>query len=170
MDSQEVAPKGAEAAFVPGVIPLHPRMVTVWALRNGLGFAVMLLPLLVPVSVLRDLMPVPLAVCIALVLGLLLGWRYALRYAALYSAQQLADGVLIRRGVWWRSEVFVPRARIQHTEINQGPLDRRWGMASVSIHTAGTRLEQISLPGVPRAVAEALRDVLLDRKAHADGA
>jgi membrane protein YdbS with pleckstrin-like domain len=72
--------------------------------------------------------------------------------------------------VWWRREIFVPRARIQHTEVNQGPLDRRWGMASLSLHTAGTRLENIVLPGLTRAIAERLRDELLDRRRDVDGA
>ena len=42
--------------------------------------------------------------------------------------------------------------------------------AGVSIHTAGTRLESITLPGVPHAIALQLRDALLDRRIHADGA
>ena len=153
-----------------GALPLHARMQTVWALRYGLAFSVPMTMLLVPVSVAKHLMPFWLALPLALLIGMALGWRYAVRYARAFSAAHLVDGVMIRRGVWWRGEVFVPRARIQHTEINQGPLDRRWGMASVSIHTAGTRLESIVVPGLMRDVAEALRDALLDRKSHADGA
>lgn len=153
-----------------GLLPLHPRMRTVWTLAYGSLYALLLTLPLVPLAVAFDLLPLPLAFLLPVVLGCLLGAGYARRYAALYSATALADGVLIRSGVWWRGELFVPRARIQHTEIQQGPLDRRWGMASVSIHTAGTRLESIKLPGLPRPVAESLRDVLLDREAHADGA
>jgi membrane protein YdbS with pleckstrin-like domain len=170
VDSPEVSSTKPDAVAAGGLIPLHPRMRLMWSLSHGFWFGVLLLVPALPLAVLRGGLPLRFVLPLAFVVGALLGWRYALRYAALYSAQQLADGVLIRRGVWWRSEVFVPRARIQHTEINQGPLDRRWGMASVSIHTAGTRLEQIALPGVPRDVAQALRDVLLDRQAHADGA
>lgn len=163
--------ESAATADAPGgLLPLHPRMRWVWTLSHGFGYALPLVAILVPLAVKFDLMPAALAVSVAVLLGFLLGWRYATRYAALYAALHLADGVLIRRGVWWRAEIFVPRARIQHTEVNQGPLDRRWGMASVSLHTAGTRLENISLPGLPRAVAEQLRDTLLDRRIHADGA
>ena len=153
-----------------GALALHARMRTVWTLRYGLLFALPFLPILILLAVRSDLLSFPLALVLALAFGMLLGWRYALRYAALFSVAHLVDGVLIRRGVWWRGEIFVPRARIQHTEINQGPLDRRWGMASVAIHTAGTRLESITVPGLTRALAEALRDALLDRKSHADGA
>lgn len=167
MSDNEVA---AVPASIRGMLPLHPRMRLIWALSHGLGYAIPLVAVLVPLAVKFDVMPVVLALLLAPVIGLLLGWRYATRYAALYAAMHLADGVLIRRGVWWRAEIFVPRARIQHTEVNQGPLDRRWGMASVSLHTAGTRLENIALPGLPRDIAEHLRDELLDRRTHADGA
>jgi uncharacterized protein len=159
-----------ERTTSPVAIPLHPRMRLVWILRFGLLFALPWLPVLFLLTAKLRMMSFAYVPLLAALFGLLLGWRYALRYAALYSAANLADGVLIRRGVWWRAEVFVPRARIQHTEINQGPLDRRWGMASLSIHTAGTRLENITVPGVPRDIAVVLRDTLLDRKAHVDGA
>jgi len=158
------------SALAHGQLPLHPRMRLVWGLNHGVVNALAFTAVLVPLSVKFDWMPVIVAVLLALTAGLGLGWRYAGRYAARYAASHLGDGVLIRRGVWWRAEIFVPRARIQHTEVNQGPLDRRWDMASLSLHTAGTRLEHIVLPGLPRTVAEHLRDTLLDRRPHVDGA
>ncbi len=163
----------APAATPPtnsGLLPLHPRMTLVWTLGHAVLYALPLLGVLLPLSVKFDLLPPVWALLVAPLLGLLFGWAYARRYAALYAALHLADGVLIRRGVWWRREIFVPRARIQHTEVNQGPLDRRWGMASLSLHTAGTRLENIVLPGLTRAIAERLRDELLDRRRDVDGA
>lgn len=168
MMSDEPVSAGATASH--GLLPLHPRIRVVWTLSHGLAYAVPLCLAGIPLSVKFDLVSPVLAGAVAIASGLLLGWRYAMRYAAMYAALHLPDGVLIRRGVWWRSEIFVPRARIQHTEVNQGPLDRRWGMASISLHTAGTRLEHIRLPGLPRDVAERLRDELLDRRVHADGA
>lgn len=168
MSTADVLP--VVARTVLGSLPLHARMRTVWALKYGLLYSVLLTPPLVAGIVLADLAPFFVGALAALIIGTSLGWLYAARYARAFSAVHLVDGMLIRRGVWWRGEVFVPRARIQHTEINQGPLDRRWGMASVAIHTAGTRLESIVVPGLPRALAESLRDALLDRKLHADGA
>lgn len=155
---------------IRGLLPLHPRMRLIWIMNYAVACMVPLCAVFVPIAVKFDVLPVAVALLLAVVLGLLFGLRYARRFAALYAALHLADGVLIRRGVWWRAEIFVPRSRIQHTEVNQGPLDRRWDMASLSLHTAGTRLENIALPGLPRDVAERLRDELLDRRIHADGA
>lgn len=92
------------------------------------------------------------------------GWRYAARYFGAYQARWLPEeGVVLNEGVWWRSEVWVPMARLQHLDVSQGPLDRRWGMASLSLHTAGTHDHKTRIHGLPQAQAHALREALLPR-------
>ena len=58
-------------------------------------------------------------------------------------------------------------ARLQHLDVQQGPLDRRWGMASLSLHTAGSHDHHTRILGLPLAQAHALRDHLLPRQAIA---
>jgi len=109
----------------------------------------------------------PAAVLIAL-LGLALGWWYAGRRFAHYRAEHHeGEGVVLYAGVWWRSEVWVPTARLQHLDVQQGPLDRRWGMASLSLHTAGSHDHHTRILGLPLAQAHALRDHLMPRQAVA---
>ena len=71
------------------------------------------------------------------------------------------DGIEIGRGVWWRRRISVPRSRVQHIDVAQGPIERRFNLATLSIHTAGTHFARVDLPGLsyPRAVS--LRDYLL---------
>lgn len=110
---------------------------------------------------------VPAAALVAL-LGLALGWWYAGKRFAHYRAElHEGEGVVLRSGVWWRSEVWVPTARLQHLDVQQGPLDRRWGMASLSLHTAGSHDHHTRILGLPLAQAHALRDHLLPRQAIA---
>jgi putative membrane protein len=45
----------------------------------------------------------------------------------------LPDGLLTRRGAWYRAAQFVPHARIQSLKVEQGPVQRRRGVASVRI-------------------------------------
>jgi membrane protein YdbS with pleckstrin-like domain len=99
---------------------------------------------------------------------LLLGLSYAYGTAWMrrFRCLLLPDGLLLRRGVWWRVEVFVPRARIQHTELHEAPLMRALGMASLRVFTAGTRLAELAVDGLPRESALRLRDRLLDRHGH----
>lgn len=160
----------SEPAEAFQVLPLHPRQRWVWALNYALAFLVPVTAACLVAAIKSKSLPILVAVLPALVISGLCGAAYARRYAVHYLAMHVEDGVLIRRGVWWRTEIFVPRARIQHTEVNQGPLDRRWGMASVSLHTAGTHLENLKLPGLPRELAQRLRDELLDRRRDVDGA
>jgi len=72
-----------------------------------------------------------------------------------------ADGLEIRRGVYFRSVTTVPRSRIQHTDVSQGPLQRRYGLATLTVHTAGTENSEVELPGLPHDVALRIRDHLL---------
>jgi membrane protein YdbS with pleckstrin-like domain len=85
------------------------------------------------------------------------GRRYALYQAHFHAGQ----GVVLRSGVWWRSQVWVPLARLQHIDVNQGPLDRKWGMATLALHTAGTHDHETRIAGMPLGDANALRAELL---------
>ena len=86
--------------------------------------------------------------------------RPALEYR--HSAYRLdSEGIEIRRGVFWRTEVSVPRTRVQHTEVSQGPFERRHGLGTLSIYTAGVSHSMVSLPGLEYERALRIRDYLL---------
>lgn len=77
-------------------------------------------------------------------------------------------GVRIRRGVWWRQVISIPTSRVQHTDVSQGPLQRNFGLATLTVFTAGTEGASISLEGLEHGVAKRLRDHLLpDHHANA---
>lgn len=82
------------------------------------------------------------------------------RYAR-YRVDQA--GLEIRGGVYFRHVINVPRSRVQHTDVSQGPLERRFGLATLAIHTAGTEHARVELSGLPHEVAVAIRDHLLPR-------
>ena len=71
-----------------------------------------------------------------------------------------ADGIEIRHGVYWREVTRVPRSRIQHTDVSQGPLERRYGLGTLVLYTAGTTHARVALPGLAKERAVALRDRL----------
>ena len=72
-------------------------------------------------------------------------------------------GIEIRRGVWWRAVINVPRTRIQHTDVSQGPLERRYGLGTLVVHTAGTEHARVELAGLEHGDALRIRDYLLPR-------
>lgn len=75
-----------------------------------------------------------------------------------------ADGIEIRRGVVWRRVISVPRSRVQHIDVSQGPLERAYGLGSMSIYTAGTEYAHVGLSGLDHRVALSLRDRLLPKE------
>ena len=72
-----------------------------------------------------------------------------------------AGGVRIRRGVLWRKIISIPTTRVQHTDVTRGPLERSYGLATLTVHTAGTQGASIALSGLSHEVALRLRDHLL---------
>ncbi|MFC7308313.1 PH domain-containing protein [Streptomyces monticola] len=78
-------------------------------------------------------------------------WRYAER----------ADDLLIQRGVLWREETVVPYGRMQLVEVESGPLQRKFGLASLQLHTAAAATDA-TIPGLDPEEAERLRDRLTE--------
>lgn len=72
-----------------------------------------------------------------------------------------ADHFRLRKGILWRKEIHVPRSRLQHTDVTQGPLQRKYGVATLVLHTAGTSYATVSVEGLDADVARSLRDRLL---------
>lgn len=71
-----------------------------------------------------------------------------------------ADGFALRRGRLWQTETRVPASRVQHLDIKRGPLERHFALATLVVHTAGTRHSAVSVSGLDDGDAERLRDHL----------
>lgn len=100
----------------------------------------------------------PLLVAIG---GALLTWRWPLLSYRYLRFGVDDTGIAIESGVLWRSKIALPRIRIQHTDVSQGPLERRYGVGTLKLYTAGSRHTRIELPGLNHDDAIALRDALL---------
>lgn len=80
-----------------------------------------------------------------------------------YSYRVDDAGIEIRSGVVFRRVTTVPRSRVQHTDVAQGPIARRFGLGTLVVYTAGTQYSRVSLPGLEYGTAVAIRDTLLPR-------
>jgi uncharacterized protein len=146
---------------------LHPNAR--WTLRIGgvLGAAMPATGAAIALTVLgsaRFDIPAGQAVLVAaagVLLACVLGWLWADAAFARTRYRLDATGLEIHRGVFWRTQTRVPRTRVQHTDINRGPIDRRLGLAALKVYTAGTRMASVDLDGVGDARALELRDALL---------
>jgi uncharacterized protein len=71
------------------------------------------------------------------------------------------QGVEIRKGVYWRIVINVPRSRVQHIDVSQGPIERRYGLGTLVIYTAGTDHAKVELSGLEHGRALRIREHLL---------
>jgi uncharacterized protein len=68
------------------------------------------------------------------------------------------DRLRVVRGVLWHSDTVVPFSRVQHIDVHQGPLDRFFGIATLSLHTAGNLNSAVPLPGLGKPLADQMRE------------
>lgn len=70
------------------------------------------------------------------------------------------EGLWLRQGRLWFRETRVPASRVQHVDIKHGPLERRFKLATLVVHTAAVQLSGITVRGLDQADAQRLRDAL----------
>ena len=153
--------RGDEASDVAGAMtPLHEDQVHVLRLRAALVAALIVIGAFVLDMAFAGETPVPryavpgAVLVVALAAILILPRR---RYRA-WGYNEGEDELAIRRGVWTRVRTVVPFGRVQHIDIAQGPIERRFDLATLILHTAGTRGAAVPLPGLKHDLAEAMRD------------
>jgi hypothetical protein len=143
---------------------LHPRVRALWRMR-AIGIALFTIAVPgIPVGVLVGGWQGFVAAFALAALVLFALERYHAAYHRGFRCVLLPDGLLLARGVVFHSETFVPRARIQHTDVDQGPIARRYGIAKLKVYTAGSTVGELEVAGLPREAAIALRDRLLGRE------
>ncbi|UVI37074.1 PH domain-containing protein [Brevibacterium spongiae] len=82
-----------------------------------------------------------------------------LRQARAIGYAEREDDLLIRRGIMFHKATVVPYGRLQFVDVDAGPIDRMFGLATVKLHTASAATDA-TIPGLPRAEADRLRDSL----------
>ena len=70
------------------------------------------------------------------------------------------EGLWLRTGRLWWKETRVPASRVQHVDLKHGPLERRFRLATLVVHTAAVHLSGITVRGLDEADAHYLRDQL----------
>ncbi|MGY0504794.1 PH domain-containing protein [Luteimonas sp. e5] len=105
----------------------------------------------------------PLGAAAGALLGLVYGIWLGGRRHGYYRWKLDREGFAVRSGKLWQSETHVPATRVQHLDVKRGPLERGRDLATLIVHTAGTRSHALSLPCLDAEDAEALRAELARR-------
>jgi membrane protein YdbS with pleckstrin-like domain len=110
------------------------------------------------------------AVVIVLSLAVALwGWTWAGRNQRSWGYAENADDLLVTSGVMFKRLVAIPYGRMQFVDVEAGPLERAYGVATVTLHTASPETAA-DIPGLPAAEATRLRNRLTELgEAHGAG-
>jgi len=66
--------------------------------------------------------------------------------------------ILYKRGWFVRKTRIVPLSRIQHVSVQSGPIERKFGLASISIYTAGSEAADFTIRGISGQTAQQIKD------------
>lgn len=139
---------------------LHPNYRLV--MRIGAVFAGLALTVvsIVVETALRDNFDIPTGIIMipALVVALYIAIRIPNARFNARGYQISRDRLRVVRGVMWRSDTVVPFGRVQHIDVDQGPLERALNIATMTLHTAGSHNASVSLPGLGHELAVQMRE------------
>jgi len=148
--------------FAPGDVEWQ-RISPRWASAQRLITVLVFVPVVIVVAVLAILLtPWIWAALIAVIpLGV---WDYLwpARQVKVWGYAERDDDLLVVKGIMWRSLVVVPYGRLQYVDVEAGPIDRKFGIAKVQLHTASSDTDA-AIPGLPPEEAARLRDRLAAR-------
>ena len=138
--------------------PLHPNHVKVMRVATLL----VAVPFVIGALVLEvaDVLPTGVFIVPVLLAAAFIVIRVPLRRYAARGFVMSEDRLRVVRGLWFRSDTVVPFGRVQHIDVHQGPLERAYGLATLTLHTAGSHNASVSLPGLADADARAMRETI----------
>lgn len=156
-------PDDGPAPILPvGDQSLAPRVLTLWRAGAVVPIGLLALPAVAVAAGLGGAVwaaPVVVVLLGAVTIGVLPGARYRRwHWRMTHRALELEHGVVIHR------VRALPYFRIQHIDVEHGPLDRWLGLARLEVHTASVTA---TLPGLPADQAPGIRAALLQLAADA---
>jgi len=159
----EIAMEGLPRADTVDWQPLDPKYRGMQQTAVALLFGVIAIPLTV-VSIFSKIPfwpAVALWVQWAIILVIALIWPIIALPKRGYVVRD--KDLLFKKGVIWRSVTAVPFNRIQHVETSNTPLDRKFGLATLQLFTAGGTGGDLKIEGLAADVAEQLRVFILEK-------
>lgn len=133
-----------------------------------ISFALMHIPGLIAAAIFIWLLPSPAqiipSVVAAAILCSFVWWFFLWAPRSTKRIQYLLreQDINLQRGYSFWKMVSVSHNRIQHMEVLQGPIERRYGLATLVIYTAGTQGSELKIPGLILSKAQQLKSQLLN--------
>jgi len=159
--------KGKLSSGSSGELKPSPKLKSLYLTYLFAGVFVILLMVLLPLAVFAPAWAVFAAVIFfalpVLAIALIITWWVNLYYPTI-SYRLDSREMVWKRGVWFRKTGVVPYNRITNVDIDQGPVSRKLGIASIKVQTAGysspsARTSEIRIDGMTNF--DEIRDVIM---------
>lgn len=99
----------------------------------------------------------------ALLGGLIFTYHYFADRLIYYTLRE--QDIVLFKGLFFKKVICQPMLRIQHIDIQRGPLERLAGLATLKVYSAGGSDYTLAIPGLPEETAEKMRQFVLN---HSD--
>ena len=76
--------------------------------------------------------------------------------------------IVYHSGWLWQQTTIAPFNRVQHVSIDQGPIERQFGLSKLKIFTAGGGASDMSIPGLDPETANALKEYIVSKTSSMD--
>lgn len=120
------------------------------------------LPLLVAQKIFLLFIP-----ALVLLLAVLIS-RLVIKKSRLKGIALREHDMAFRSGLYWQKTVMLAFNRIQHVEVSSGPLQRKYGLASLKFFTAGGSGVDLKVDGLTRERAEQIRSFIIEKSGVVD--
>lgn len=149
-----------KSALDVSFLPLADNYPKLTALSSALGWGFALLVMLASAFFLdKVFLPVFMLPGFGLLALLSILFSYFAAKARAYHRGEFE--LLYKSGIWWKKQTAVSFSRIQHIDLAHGPLERKFGLATLNFFTAGGAKSDLSIPGLHKADAEQIREQIL---------
>ena len=124
------------------------------------GFVLVVAGLIVDTALQSEGVPIPFGVIsgVAVFIALFIIIRIPLARYNARGYQISHDRLRVVRGIMWHSDTIVPFGRVQHIDVDQGPIERALSIATMTLHTAGSHNASVRLPGLGHELAVQMRE------------
>jgi len=144
---------------------LHPATMLLGVIQ-GAPSTLLGIPAMLALVARADLPFILAGTAIAVSLAAFVRWLAWYRFT--YALTE--DAVIIESGLFSRNRRMIPYERVADVGIERRPLQRMFGLASVTLETGGAGADEGALSSVVLAEAEGLRDMVRRRRGRTDAA
>lgn len=108
----------------------------------------------------REVAQTPLLITLPIILAASIA--YNIISVRLRGIAVRSHDIAYEKGVIWRQTTILPLSRIQHTEIHRGPLERKLGLASLRLYSAGGMSADLNISGLSHIACKDIRQFIQD--------